>query len=330
MILSSCSSQDDNVTIEGSFLNLNQGEFYVYSADGAMVGLDTITIDGGRFSHVIACKQGGTLTLVFPNFTEQVIFVTPGKDLSVKADASHLKEMEVKGTKENELMTRFRKATSELAASDVTDVAEKYIRDNARPAVSIYLLRKYFVQTDAPDYDKAVELADILAETPDERGMAARLQREINFLKTSAIGSRMPRIEAEDINGDSIKSTDFTGKITIISVMATWNTESVNQQRVIRNLLKEGADRLNAVSISMDANMKELRRIVERDFITWPVICDGEMFQSAIIKQVGLCRVPDNMIVDEQGIIVGCGLSTGELKSKVEALLKPENADDAK
>lgn len=330
MILSSCSSQDDNIAIKGRFLNLNRGEFYIYSTDGAMEGLDTVTVDGGRFSHVIDCKQSGTLTLLFPNFAEQVIFATPGKDLSVEADASHLKEMEVKGTKENELMTRFRKSTSALAAPDVVAAAEKYIRDNARPAVSIYLLRKYFVQADEPDYDKAAELADILAETPDERGLAARLRREIDFLKTSAVGSRMPQIKAEDINGDSIKSTDLTGKTTVISVMATWNTESVNQQRMIRNLFKNAAGRLNAVSISMDAGMKELRRIVERDSLTWPVICDGEMFQSAIIKQVGLCRVPDNMIIDERGIIVGCGLSTGELKNKVEALLKSENAAGTK
>lgn len=295
-----------------------------------MQGLDTITVDGGRFSHVIACKQSGTLTLLFPNFTEQVLFATPGKALNIKADASHLKEMEVKGTKENELMTRFRKATSAMTAADVAAVAEKYIRENACPVVSIYLLRKYFVQTDAPDYDKAAELVDILTETPDERGLAARLRQEISFLRASAAGSRMPRIDATDINGDSVKSTDLVGKTTVILVMATWNTESINQQRMIRNLLKNAPGRLNAVSISLDANIKELRRIVTRDSITWPVICDGEMFQGTAVKQMGLCRMPDNMVIDEKGIIAGHGMSNSELKEKVEALLKQENADSKK
>lgn len=47
--------------------------------------------------------------LVFPNFSEQPIFAKSGKSVEIKADASHLKEMEVSGTEDNELMTKFRK-----------------------------------------------------------------------------------------------------------------------------------------------------------------------------------------------------------------------------
>lgn len=48
--------------------------------------------------------------IVFPNFSEQPIFAESGKSVDIKADASHLKEMEVKGTKTNELMTKFRQS----------------------------------------------------------------------------------------------------------------------------------------------------------------------------------------------------------------------------
>ena len=50
--------------------------------------------------------------LVFPNFSEQPIFAKPGETVDIKADTSHLKELEATGTKDNELMNDFRKADS--------------------------------------------------------------------------------------------------------------------------------------------------------------------------------------------------------------------------
>ncbi len=94
--------------LKANFFNMNQGEFYVYSPDGGFQGVDTIRVEGGRFSFEKPCKDNFTIMIVFPNFSEQPIFAESGKSVDIKADASHLKEMEVKGTKANELMTKFR------------------------------------------------------------------------------------------------------------------------------------------------------------------------------------------------------------------------------
>ena len=91
---------------------MNQGEFYVYSPDGDIDGIDTIKVVGGRFTFERPCERPVMLMLVFPNFSEQPIFAEPGKSVEIKADASHMKEMEVKGTKANEQMTTFRKQTA--------------------------------------------------------------------------------------------------------------------------------------------------------------------------------------------------------------------------
>ena len=59
--------------------------------------MDTIKVQGGRFSFEKPCKENYTIMIVFPNFSEQPIFAESGKSVDIKADASHLKEMEVKG-----------------------------------------------------------------------------------------------------------------------------------------------------------------------------------------------------------------------------------------
>ena len=105
LFLASCGTDSHHFSIDGRLLNLNQGEFYVYSPDGKVThGIDTIKVQAGRFSYTVECDNPMTLMIVFPNFTEQPVFAQPGKSVDIKGDASHLKEMTVKGTKDNDCL----------------------------------------------------------------------------------------------------------------------------------------------------------------------------------------------------------------------------------
>ena len=84
LVLVSCGTDNHHFEIEGRLTNLNQGEFYVYSPDGGVSGIDTIKVEGGRFSYEIPCENECVLVVVFPNFSEQAIFAKPGKSVDVK------------------------------------------------------------------------------------------------------------------------------------------------------------------------------------------------------------------------------------------------------
>ena len=70
LVLVSCGEDSKHFKIEGRLLQMNQGEFYVYSNDQCVDGIDTIKVQGGRFSYEIPCSSPSTLTIVFPNFSE--------------------------------------------------------------------------------------------------------------------------------------------------------------------------------------------------------------------------------------------------------------------
>ena len=103
---------------------MDQGEFYVYSPEGGINGIDTIRLQGGRMSYEVMCTAPTTLVMVFPNFSEQPIFAEPGKNVKIEGDASHLKEMKVKGTKTNELMNDFREQIATANPPQVLERAE--------------------------------------------------------------------------------------------------------------------------------------------------------------------------------------------------------------
>ena len=153
-ILASCGVSSGRFKFEGKFLHMDQGEFYVYSPDGGIEGIDTIKVTGGRFTFECACKEPFTMMLVFPNFSEQPIFAESGKTVDVKADASHLKELTVTGTKTNELMNKFRELIVKASPPEERKSAEQFVKDHPESEVSLYLVRKYFIGGQTPDYKK--------------------------------------------------------------------------------------------------------------------------------------------------------------------------------
>ena len=56
LILVSCGTRSGYFSINGHLLNLNQGEFYVYSPDGIIDGVVTIKVDVGRFAYEAPCS----------------------------------------------------------------------------------------------------------------------------------------------------------------------------------------------------------------------------------------------------------------------------------
>jgi hypothetical protein len=70
----------------------------------------------------------------------------------------------------------------------------------------------------------------------------------------------------------------------------------------------------------MDASADEGRKIIERDSIMWPNICDGLMWDSPIISTLGVTFIPDNIVIDKKGNIVGRTLNTKDLKDKIDSL----------
>ena len=152
LLLTACGVEGNRFQVEGHFLKINRGEFYVYSTNGLIDGIDTIKLEAGRFVYDIPCEREGTLVMVFPNFSEQPIFAQPGKSVTMEGDASHLKELTVKGTKDNKLMNQFREAIANASPPQAAKTAALFAADNPASPVAAYLLRRYFITTPTPNY----------------------------------------------------------------------------------------------------------------------------------------------------------------------------------
>ena len=317
LVLVSCGVDGKHFKLEGRFLHLNQGEFYVYSTDGVLDGIDTIKIEGGRFAYEIPCDEEGTLVMVFPNFSEQPIFTQPGKTVEIKADASHLKELEAEGTDNNKLMTAFRKQVSNMSPQQAVDAAEEFVKHNPKSDVSAWLIRKYFILAPKPDYAKAKQLLDLMIAEQPKNGKLVNLQQQLIGLAATA-GKSLPIFTATDINGNKVTQANLTqSPNAVVFLWASWNYESTDMQRQLKRLKAAKGNGLSVIGVCIDPSKSEMQQYLRQDSISWPTINDGMMFDTKIAKQLGLSQVPANILL-KNGKIVGRNLRMNELKEKIE------------
>lgn len=317
--LTACGSSGHQFKLEGQFKNLNQGEFYLY--DYEQGNIDTIAVNDGRFVYNISTHDTTTLVLLFPNYSEIPIFVQPGTSLTVKGDASHLRETDVKGDTPNEMMTAFRLKTNEMTPPQVEQEATNFISQNPASPVSSYLLRRYFLQSLTPDYPKALSLCSLMVQSQPHNVSLARLHAQLQTLSQAPADGMLPSFSAVTMKGDTITDLSLRGKPTVIIAWASWYYDSYSIFRRLQPLLKEHPYQLAVLSVSMDASRDDCQRIISRDSITWPNVCDQLMWQSPLVDSLGISTLPDNILVNRSGHIVARSLSETELMEKLKSIM---------
>lgn len=322
LLLASCGAESGRFRIEGRLANMNQAEFYIYNMDGGSLRLDTIKVVDGRFIYETDLEHQGTFVILYPNFSDQVVFGESGAVVEMAGDASHLKDMEVTGTDDNDLMTAWRIQANTLTPPEVNKSAVEFIKEHPASIVSNYLLSRYLVLDDTPDYQQAEELSLLLQKEQPQNGRLLNLSKLLAGLKNYQEGKKLPDFSATDINGKRVSRESLNGELNVICLWATWNYDSQSILRKLNKLRRDYGSRLTLLSICLEPSVKDCRRFVERDSMRWSHVCDGRMWESPLVTKLGFSDMPGNLFVDRHGKIVAVDVKNKDIEEKVKSFLK--------
>ena len=255
--------------------------------------------------------------IVFPNFTEQPVFAQPGKSVDIKGDASHLKEMTVKGTKDNELMNSFREQIHSASPLEQAKYARQFVEDHPASLVSPYLVRRYFIANVRPDLRTAAQLLKRIEAAQPDNGYVHRLQGMISGRSIINVGSNLPQFRTSTIDGSFISSKQLlAAPNAVVVAWATWNFNSLSMLRMLLQNQQDKAEKPLIVSICLDPSVETCKKTMEQNNISCPTVCDGNMVDGTLFKKLGFSSVPDNILI-QKGKITGVSLSNEELSSRL-------------
>ena len=296
VLLSSCSGGGDEVSIEGRMLHMNQATFYVYSTDGTIDDIDTITVNGGRFEYSTHINHEGTLVMVFPNYSQVPIFVEQGTSVNIKGDAARLREVSIEGGELNELFTEFREENLDKPVAVMKQVTRDYIRSQECNAeIALWLIQQYFLSPEDADAKGAVALLKTLLQKNSDNVKVKRLFNQLNAVGTLAVGDKIPHFTAIDIEGKQITEKTIGQGRYVVMTCASWSYDS---QSMLRRLALH-RDSNKVIAICLDVEKQAARRLQEScNALEYTMICDSTQWENPLLRTFGLTTVPDNIMIE--------------------------------
>lgn len=131
-----------------------------------------------------------------------------------------------------------------------------------------------------------------------------------------------PDFKTNDISGQTLKLSEFKGKIVLLDFWATWcppcRVEIPNLLEIYRQFKNKN---FVLISVSLDRDIPLAKQFVKEKEMNWLHVIDRES-SSSIASLYEIEYIPATFIIDGKGKIVARNLRGAELKNTIADLLK--------
>ncbi len=144
------------------------------------------------------------------------------------------------------------------------------------------------------------------------------------------IGDTAPEIEQEGIDGKMVKLSSLKNKIVLIDFWASWcrpcRLENPNVVKAYNDFkdkkFKGGKKGFAIFSVSLDQNADSWKGAITQDGLIWKEhTCDMKGWANAVAKTYGINSIPNNYLIDGDGVIIAKNLRGENLSAELTKLL---------
>lgn len=124
------------------------------------------------------------------------------------------------------------------------------------------------------------------------------------------------------LKGDSIKLSSLKGKVFILDFWASWcGPCRFSNKHLVKLYNKYKAKGLEILSVSLDEEMKDWKKAVAKDKITWLQAIDPGGWEAMAATKWQVDAIPASFLVNRNGDVVAINLEKDELEKKIKELL---------
>ena len=147
------------------------------------------------------------------------------------------------------------------------------------------------------------------------------LQQQVDRMKASLPGALAPDFEQETPEGDTIKLSDFRGKITLVDFWASWCGPCRRENPNVVKLYQKYKDKGFAIlGVSLDREKSRWVQAIEKDGLNWSHVSDLKGWKNQIAGLYGVTSIPHTVLLDREGRIIQRNLRGEQLAYKLEEI----------
>ena len=180
----------------------------------------------------------------------------------------------------------------------------------------------------AEDLEVFEQLAENLTETMPESDYVKKFKTQLIDMRSkqqaagrTEIGAEAPEMVLKTPQGETIKLSDFRGKVTMIDFWAAWckpcRMENPNVVRVYNKYKEKGFE---IFGVSLDQDGQKWVDAIAQDGLTWEHGSELKFWQSSFVPAYSLDGIPMTYLLDANGVIIAKGLRGDQLEQKLKEI----------
>lgn len=205
-----------------------------------------------------------------------------------------------------------------LLSSVFVNVIKRYLFDNPSTLLTAFLVCQASIYE--IDLKERSNVYNNLSSKVQQSKYGIELKDQIEAFSNSVfseIGSRAPDFSMPTLYGDSLsmKQVVSNAKLTLIDFWASWckycRYEFLQLKELYAYYHKLGFD---VVGVSLDYKLELWRGAVVTDNLPWHQVSDLRGFSSFICKLYNILSLPQNVLINEDGVIIAKSIKGDALK----------------
>lgn len=311
-----------NFTLIGKTNDMTDGTLIVVQDPITEKLIDTIKIINNSFIFKRELQDYPYQLVLWENSSGSKTIWVENNKMTFDSSVSGFKNAVVTGSKTDSIISQLRRKYRQINSYDEILIAElEFIKDNPNnisSAHNLSIMDKVFGKT------KTKELFDSFSTKNKESYYGRKI---VNFLNsktfvTPKIGEKYVDFTMNNEKDESKKLSDFNEKVVLLEFWASWCSPCrAENPELVKTYDKFNKKGFEILSVSLDKNKEAWIAAIKKDNLKWNHISDQKETDSEACLIYSVTSIPDNILINRDGIIIGKKLRGNELNVILEKVL---------